>query len=81
MYCVPSQFLHPQIDFKATQLILSRLLVNNPVNNPFSCFHALVFAGFMLLRKSEQPSRGFPARRYQPSQRLNPAALLLVKAF
>lgn len=29
-----------QIDFKATRLILQRLLVNNPVNNPFSLFHA-----------------------------------------
>lgn len=33
----------PSIDFKATRLIRSRLLINNPLNNPFSLFHAAMF--------------------------------------
>lgn len=69
--CFPSQFLLPQIDFKETRLILSRLLVNNPVNNPFSRFHAVPFVGFMVLGKSEGRSCA-DSLQYPPASSLPP---------
>lgn len=59
-------FSFPQIDFKATRLILSRLLVNNPVNNPFSRFHAMLFVGIMMLQESKERSRGVSLEDYPP---------------
>lgn len=40
-----------QIDFKATRLILRRLLVNNPVNNPFSLSLAALLSALWWLWK------------------------------
>lgn len=66
MWCVPSQFLLPQIDFKATRLILSRLLVNNPFNNPFRSFSCCAVCWHYGAVESEERSRGVHSEVLSP---------------
>lgn len=55
-----------QIDFKATRLILRRLLVNNPVNNPFSLSLAALLSALWWLWKVKGKVVAFHAKCTPP---------------